>query len=72
MVNRAPHRALGDAEATAEVLRCLVDLARTRAGAETLEDLLTLHAKAPAKVRKELGPLPEGLWPRLSLEALPA
>ncbi|HKE11292.1 MAG TPA: exonuclease domain-containing protein [Myxococcota bacterium] len=72
VVNRAPHRALGDAEATADVLLCLLDLARSRAGVETLEDLLALHAQSPAKVRKGLRPLPEGLWPRRSLEALPA
>ena len=72
VVNRAPHRALGDAEATADVLLYLLDLARRRAGVETLGDLLALHAQAPAKVRKGLRPLPEGLWPRLSLEALPA
>jgi DNA polymerase III epsilon subunit family exonuclease len=71
VVNRAPHRALGDAEATAEVLLRLVDLARTRAGVESLEDLLALHAKAPAKVRRGLRPLPEGLSQRFSLEVLP-
>ena len=56
VVNRAPHRALGDAEATAEVLLHLLDLARGRAGVETLADLIALDGKTPAQVRKLLGP----------------
>jgi DNA polymerase III epsilon subunit family exonuclease len=71
VVNRAPHRALGDAEATAEVLVRLVDLARSRARVETLEELFALNAKTPAQVRKKLGPLPDG--PRyLFLDPVPA
>jgi len=71
VVNRAPHRALGDAEATAEVLLRLLDLARSRAGVETLADLLDLDTKTPAQVRKLLGPPPDGLR-HLSLDPLPA
>jgi len=71
VVNRAPHRALGDAEATAEVLLHLLDLARGRAGVETLADLIALDGKTPAQVRKLLGPAPGGRR-HLSLDPLPA
>jgi DNA polymerase-3 subunit epsilon len=71
VANRARHRALGDAEATAEVLLRLVELARTRAGVETLADLLVLHQRTPAQVRKRLRPLPDGVGCR-PLDALPA
>jgi DNA polymerase III epsilon subunit family exonuclease len=71
VVNRAPHRALGDAEATAEVLLRLLDLARWRAGVATLADLFELDGKTPAQVRKRLEPLPGGLR-TLSSDPLPA
>jgi DNA polymerase III epsilon subunit family exonuclease len=67
--NRAPHRALGDAEVTADLLLCLLELAGLRAGVETLAELLDLERKPAAQVRKRLGPLPsEGR--RLSLDPL--
>jgi len=67
--NRAPHRALGDAEATADVLLRLLELAGLRAGVETLAQLLELEGKPLAQVRKSLGPLP-GEGRRLSLDPL--
>ena len=70
VVNRAPHRALADAEATAEVLLHLLDLARLRAGVETLADLYALDRKTPAQVRRGLGPPPGGGG--FSSEPLPA
>jgi len=67
--NRAPHRALGDAEATADVLLRLLELACLRAGVETLAQLLELEGKPAAQVQKRLAPLP-GAGRRLSLDPL--
>jgi len=71
VVNRAPHRALADAEATADVLLRLLDLARSRAGVETVAELFDLQAKTPAQVRKLLKPPPGGLR-YLSSDPVPA
>ena len=45
ITNSARHRALGDAEATAEVLRRLLDRLRTGFGVETVEDLIGFQRK---------------------------
>jgi DNA polymerase III epsilon subunit family exonuclease len=45
--NRAPHRALGDAEATAEALVCLLERARRDRGLGTVGELLAFQARAP-------------------------
>lgn len=45
--NRAPHRALGDAEATAEALVQLVARARAAAGAGSVGELVALQRRPP-------------------------
>lgn len=45
--NRAPHRALGDAEATAEALICLLERARRERGLATVGELVAFHERAP-------------------------
>jgi DNA polymerase-3 subunit epsilon len=45
--NRARHRAMGDAEATAEALLVLLERARERHGVRTLADLVRLEAGPP-------------------------
>ena len=50
--NRARHRALGDAAATATALVELLQLARARLGVETVGDLLDLHERKPKPVRR--------------------
>ncbi len=52
--NRARHRALGDAEATAELLAILLARARDRAGAQTLFDLLALHEASTRAAARRL------------------
>lgn len=71
IVNAAPHRALGDAEATARVWLRLLDLAWERAGVSTLADLLALDRSRPAAVHATLR-LPEGPPRHLTLDPLPA
>jgi len=50
--NRARHRALGDAAATATALIELLHLARARLGVETVGELLDLHERKPARRRR--------------------
>ncbi len=71
IVNAAPHRALGDAEATARVWLRLLDLAWERAGVSTLADLVALDARRPAAVHPTLR-LPEGPLRHLTPDPLPA
>jgi DNA polymerase-3 subunit epsilon len=52
--NRARHRALGDAEAAADVLCELLRLARSRAGLSTLGELHDFCALPAARARKRL------------------
>jgi DNA polymerase III epsilon subunit-like protein len=47
VANRARHRALGDAAATARIWIELLDLARQRHGVRTLGDLLDLQERSP-------------------------
>ncbi len=49
---RPCHRALPDAEATAEILLCLIGLAQER-GARTVEDLVELQATRPRRVHRK-------------------
>lgn len=53
--NRARHRALGDARATAELLLLLLQRAEQRAGARSLGDLLDLHAASVRAARRIVG-----------------
>jgi DNA polymerase III epsilon subunit family exonuclease len=52
--NRARHRALGDAEATAELLLLLLRRAREQAGLATLGELLALHGRSVRAARREI------------------
>lgn len=52
--NRARHRALGDAEATAELLLLLVRRARERAGLATLGQLLDFHRSSVRGAQRAL------------------
>lgn len=54
--NRARHRALGDAEATAELLVWLLERARDRAGLATLGELAAFQALPAAQARRRLDP----------------
>ena len=49
--NRARHRALGDAAATATALIELLHLARSRLSIETVGELLDLHERKPPRVQ---------------------
>ena len=51
IANRARHRALGDAEATARVLIELLQCARGGSAVQTLGDLLDLQERPPPKRR---------------------
>ena len=56
IANRARHRALGDAEATARALLELLPLARAERGVETLGDLLDLQERATRRGRRRRTP----------------
>lgn len=54
--NRARHRALGDAEAAAELLIEMLARVRERAGPATLGELAAFHDLPAARARRQLGP----------------
>lgn len=58
--NRARHRALGDAKATAELLLLLLRRAEERAQVRSLGDLLDLHAASVRAARRRSQPAPTG------------